>query len=236
MKVKLRVIVVAAHPHEAEFYCGGTLARYVTDGDTISIACVASGNLSDPEVEPRELGEIRRVEAEKAAALLNARFHWLGQSDHFVTADPVTVMQLVAIFREFQPDVVLTHPPGSLTPDHDAVARAAIRAAHDAAAKGVEPALPALASPPVMYAMDGPPGRAPEPTDFVDLTAQADIKRRALECYESLPAARLKGAGNLVETMRVIAHYRGLEAGVELAEGFRPIDIGRGLGARRWLP
>ena len=124
----MRVIVVAAHPHEAELYCGGTLARYLTNGDTISIAYVANGNLSDPEVDPEALGEIRRTEAEKAAALLSARLHWLGQSDHFVTADAVTVMQLVAIYREFQPDLVITHPPGSLTSDQDAVAQAAIRA------------------------------------------------------------------------------------------------------------
>ena len=232
----MRVIVVAAHPHEAELYCGGTLARYLTNGDTISIAYVANGNLSDPEVDPEALGEIRRTEAEKAAALLSARLHWLGQSDHFVTADAVTVMQLVAIYREFQPDLVITHPPGSLTSDQDAVAQAAIRAAHDAAVAAVEPSLLALATPPLIYAMDGPPGETAEPTEFVDISEQADIKRRALECYESLPAAQIKGAGNLTETMRTVARYRGLQAGVELAEGFRPINSGRGMGARRWLP
>ena len=227
---------MAAHPHEAEFYCGGTLARYLTNGDTISIAYVASGNLSDPQIDPRELGEIRRKEAEKSAALLSARLHWLGQSDHFVTPDAVTIMQLVAIFREFQPDLVLTHPPGSLSSDHDAVARSAIRAVNDAAMAGVEPSLEALANPPVVYAMDGPPGQAPEPAEFVDITGQLDIKRRALECYESLPAARMRDADNLTETMMVVARYRGLQAGVELAEGFRRLDTGRGMGARRWLP
>ncbi len=227
---------MAAHPHEAEYYCGGTLARYLTNGDTISIAYVANGNLSDPDINPGELGNIRRTEAEKAAALLSARLHWLGQSDHFVTPDAVTVMQLVAIFREFQPELVVTHPPGSLTSDHDAVAQVAIRAAHDAAVAGVERSLPALATPPVVYAMDGPPGQSPEPIEFVDITEQIDIKNRALECYKSLPAARLKGASNLTETMKTIARYRGLQAGVELAEGFRPLATGPRTGARRWFP
>lgn len=232
----MRVIVVAAHPCEAEIYCGGTLARYVTNGDAISIAYIASGNLSDPEIEPRELGEIRHQEAEKSSALLNARLHWLGQSDHFVTSDAVTVMQLVAIFREFQPDVVLTHPPGSLTPDHDAVAQATIRAGSMAAVAGVESSLPALANPPVMYAMDGQPGQVPEPTEFVDIADQEDIKRRALSCYETLQPVDPGGAGNMVESMEIVARYRGLQAGLELAEGFRPIFNGRRMGGRRWLP
>ena len=232
----LRVIAVAAHPHEAELYCGGTLARYLTAGDSIAIACVTAGNLSDPEADLEILEETRRTEAEKAAALLSARFHGLGQSDHFVTADAVTAMQLVAVFREFQPDVVLTHAPGALTPDHDAVARVAIRAGHDAAESGIEPDLPALGKAPVFFAMDGAPGSVPEPTEFVDITAQGDMKRRALECYATMPAMRATGADNLVETMRVVARYRGLQAGVEFAEGFRPIATGRAADARRWLP
>jgi LmbE family N-acetylglucosaminyl deacetylase len=232
----LRVVAVVAHPHEAELYCGGTLARYLTAGDSIAIACVTAGNLSDPQADLETLEETRRTEAEKAAALLSARFHWLGQSDHFATADAVTAMQLVAVFREFQPDVVLTHAPGALTPDHDAVARVAVRAGQDAAQPGIEPDMPALGQAPIFFAMDGPPGTVPEPTAFVDITAQGDMKRRALECYATLPAMRATGAANLVETMRVMARYRGMQAGVEFAEGFRPIAAGRPPGARRWLP
>lgn len=232
----LRVIAVAAHPHEAELYCGGTLARYLTAGDTIAIAYVAAGNLSDPEAAPEDLEAVRRTESEKAAGLLGARLHWLGQSDGFVTDDAVTSMQLVAIFREFQPDVVLTHAPGALTSDHDTVARVAIRAGHDAAQPGIEPDMPPLSQEPIFYAMDGSPGTVPEPSEFVDISDQSDMKRRALECYPSLPAMRATGAENLVETMRVMARYRGLQAGVEFAEGFRPIKTGRPFGARRWLP
>jgi len=232
----LRVIAVVAHPHEAELYCGGTLARYLTTSNSIAIACVTAGNLSDPEADLETLEQARRTEAEKAAALLSARSHWLGQSDNFVTADAVTAMQLVAVFREFQPDVVLTHTPGALTPDHDAVARVSIRAGQDAARPGIEPDTPALGQVPIFFAMDGAPCSVPEPTEFVDITAQRDMKRRALECYATLPAMRAAGAENLVETMWVMARYRGMQAGVEFAEGFRPITAGRAAEARRWLP
>ena len=236
MKVTLQVIVVAAHPHEAEFYSGGTLLRCVARGDTVSIICITNGNLSDPAVNSQELSEIRHKEATRAASLLDARLDWLDQSEHFVTVDAVTVMQVVEIFRELHPDIVLTHSPHSLTPDHNAVSEIAIQASYKAAVTNIEPSVPAISKPPIMFAMDGMPGQAPEPSCFVDISEYESIKHKALECYSSLLELYAGTSKDLWKSSQAIGHYRGLQAGVKCAEGFRAINNDQGLGTTRWLP
>lgn len=232
----MQVIVVAAHPHEAEFYSGGTLLRCVARGDTVSIICITNGNLSDPAVNSQELSEIRHKEATRAASLLDARLDWLDQSEHFVTVDAVTVMQVVEIFRELHPDIVLTHSPHSLTADHNAVSEIAIQASYKAAVTNIEPSVPAISKPPIMFAMDGMPGQAPEPSCFVDISEYESIKHKALECYSSLLELYAGTSKDLWKSSQAIGHYRGLQAGVKCAEGFRAINNDQGLGTTRWLP
>ena len=236
MKVTLQVIVVAAHPHEAEFYSGGTLLRCVARGDTVSIICITNGNLSDPAVNSQELSEIRHKEATRAASLLDARLDWLDQSEHFVTVDAVTVMQVVEIIREVHPDIVLPHSPHSLTADHNAVSEIAIQASYKAAVTNIEPSVPAISKPPIMFAMDGMPGQAPEPSCFVDISEYESIKHKALECYSSLLELYAGTSKDLWKSSQAIGHYRGLQAGVKCAEGFRAINNDQGLGTTRWLP
>jgi len=66
----LRVLVVLAHPDDPEFFCGGTVARWASEGREIYYCLLTRGDkgADDPGVDPAELAETREREQRAAAA------------------------------------------------------------------------------------------------------------------------------------------------------------------------
>ena len=52
-----RVLVVTPHPDDAEFWAGGTIARWVKEGATVRYVLCTDGDkgTSDPTVNPQDL-------------------------------------------------------------------------------------------------------------------------------------------------------------------------------------
>jgi len=69
------VLVVMAHPDDAEFGCGGTIAKWVAAGKKINYVLCTSGDKgsSDPNVSTLQLAKMRRAEQVNAAHALGAR-------------------------------------------------------------------------------------------------------------------------------------------------------------------
>ncbi|HEY7355853.1 MAG TPA: PIG-L family deacetylase, partial [Ktedonobacterales bacterium] len=65
---QLRVMVIMAHPDDAEFSCSGTVASYAAAGARVEYVLATSGNRGshEPGMTPERLGAIR--EAEQLAA------------------------------------------------------------------------------------------------------------------------------------------------------------------------
>ncbi|MEE8110789.1 MAG: PIG-L family deacetylase, partial [bacterium] len=59
-----RVLVVAAHPDDAELGSGGSLARWIAEGATVDYIIATNGNkgTKDPSLSPHQLAEIREAE------------------------------------------------------------------------------------------------------------------------------------------------------------------------------
>src|SRR5438105_8767155 len=70
-----RVLVVMAHPDDAEFGCGGTIAKWAASGKEVNYVLCTSGDKgsSDPSIVPHELAKTRRAEQINAAHALGAR-------------------------------------------------------------------------------------------------------------------------------------------------------------------
>ena len=70
-----RVLVVMAHPDDAEFGCGGTIAKWAAAGKEINYVLCTSGDKgsSDPDISPYRLAQTRRSEQINAAHALGAR-------------------------------------------------------------------------------------------------------------------------------------------------------------------
>src|SRR5581483_10503597 len=64
-----RILVVAAHPDDAEFGCGGTVAKWVRQGATAFYLICTNGEKGSDDygVDPAELAARRAVEQRAAA-------------------------------------------------------------------------------------------------------------------------------------------------------------------------
>ena len=69
-----RVMVIAAHPDDAEIQCGGTVAKLVRAGAHVSYLLCTSGNrgTDDPAVSLGRLAAVREEEQHAAARRLGA--------------------------------------------------------------------------------------------------------------------------------------------------------------------
>ncbi len=233
----MRVLVIAASPGDAEFACGGTLARVTRDGGATAICTIANGNSAGVDVPPRDLADARRAEAEAAADILGAELYWLNHSDFAVADDSVTRLKVADVLRAFQADVVLA--PAALGPSRDARAAGALAlgATELAAAPNARSHHPALDAAPhvIAYAPGWAAGLAP--TEYVDATETQEPKRRALEAHATLVAWRRRREGiDIVQAAASVAAYHGLQAGVAAAEAFRLDPAGGRAPTQRLLP
>jgi LmbE family N-acetylglucosaminyl deacetylase len=79
-----RVLVVIAHPDDAEFWAGGTVARWTGAGSEVTYCVLSDGEAGgfDPAIPRSEIPQARRAEQAEGAALLgvhDVRFFGLGE-------------------------------------------------------------------------------------------------------------------------------------------------------------
>lgn len=112
--MKLDILVIAAHPDDAELGCSGTIASHVAKGYKVGIVDLTQG-----EMGTRGTPETRVQEASEAAKILglSAREN-LGFKDIYFKDDEFHQMELIKVIRKYQPDVVLANAITDRHPDH----------------------------------------------------------------------------------------------------------------------
>lgn len=118
-------LVIAAHPDDAEFQCGSTLAKWAAAGTIVHHLVCTDGSKGtwDPDTDQLSLVETRKSEQHAAAARLGAtgKVVFLAQIDGELTSDLITRSAVAKVIRELKPQVVLGHDPWKryrLHPDH----------------------------------------------------------------------------------------------------------------------
>jgi LmbE family N-acetylglucosaminyl deacetylase len=111
LPVPKRLLVVAAHPDDAEAGCGGTVAKLVKAGAEAHILILTDGAAGmNPTGSAADLIRIREQEAQAAGAKLGAvSVTTLRQPDGELQYNSVIRGQIVRRIRELQPDMVFTH-------------------------------------------------------------------------------------------------------------------------------
>lgn len=130
------VVVVFAHPDDAEFYAAGQVLRWVEEGRTVHYLCATSGEIGtlDENLTRGELAKIREDEQRAAADILGVQeVRFLRLPDGAVEVAEPLVEQITAFLRQVCADWVatfdsLSHDAFDLHPDHQAVALCAARA------------------------------------------------------------------------------------------------------------
>ncbi len=103
--MKLDILVLAAHPDDAEISCAGTIARHVAMGHKVGIVDFTKGELGT-----RGTVEIRAAEAAAAAKVLGVSVREnLGLRDGFFENDATHQLAVIRTIRKYQPSIVLAN-------------------------------------------------------------------------------------------------------------------------------
>jgi len=103
--MKLDILVLAAHPDDAEISCAGTIARHIAMGHKVGIVDFTRGELGT-----RGTVEIRAAEAAEAAKILGVSVREnLGLRDGFFENDATHQLAVIRVIRKYQPSIVLAN-------------------------------------------------------------------------------------------------------------------------------
>lgn len=234
----MRVLAVGAHPDDLEILCGGTLARFVVEGHEVVMCNASYGNRGSFEHSSAEITEIRLREARRAAELAGAAHVTLGFTDGEIDAsDREQRLAVVDLIREARPDLLLTHSPGDYMSDHNEVAKLVFDCSFHATLPLLETERPAHDRVTPIYHFDTVMGLGFLPTEYVDVTSTMETKVAMLQAHESqLTWLRDHDGIDIVEQMRAVTRFRGLQCRVQYAEGFTPCLTWLRATPRRLLP
>lgn len=218
----MNVLAIGCHPDDMEINCAGTLAKCVQRGDKVTVCHVANGNLGHEIFTPEELREMRAKEAKKAGALAGIDVVTCDIGDLLVDQANFKHKDLIVdVIRSTQPDFIITHAPNDYMPDHVAVSRLVFDASFAASVPHYKTAVPGKAAVTPIYYMDNLAGLNFIPTEYVDISNEIDLKLEMLECHVSqLKWMREHDGIDFAEFVKSCARYRGLQCGVQYAEGF----------------
>jgi len=117
---KRKVLVITAHPDDAELMFGGTIAKYTRNGHIVEIIVVTSGESWNKigNTNLKEVKKIREKEAKCAAKILGVKsIHFLDLKDGRLNRYELMPI-LVEEIRKSNPSHILTHSPKEGHYDH----------------------------------------------------------------------------------------------------------------------
>jgi len=220
-------VVLFAHPDDAEFMCGGTVARWARDGCEVHYVVCTDGSAgsNDPAHTRDTMRPIREAEQRAAAEALGvATVTFLGELDGFLEVTPETRKKVTREIRRLRPEVLVAPDPARLWSGNGYINHWDHKQAGLLALTAVMPDAPTR----VMFRELEDEGIEPyeipnlwlvtnEPDTYVDITEVMDTKLGALACHVSQGA---EAASPWVrERAREVAERSG--HGYEYAEGFK---------------
>jgi LmbE family N-acetylglucosaminyl deacetylase len=114
----VRVLVIGAHPDDADIKAGGTAAKWCALGHTVKLVSVCDGAAGHHTSHGPPLAARRRAEAEAAASVIGATYEILGEPDGELQPTLDARRKIIRLIRSFRPDLVITHRTTDYHPDH----------------------------------------------------------------------------------------------------------------------
>jgi LmbE family N-acetylglucosaminyl deacetylase len=117
-----RVMVIGAHPDDADIVCGCTAAKLVAKGARVKFVAVCNGNIGHHIYSREKTAAVRRQETLNAAKVFGLdSYDIYGYGDARVPND-FEARELVARkIQEFEPDIIITHRDCDYHVDHRTV-------------------------------------------------------------------------------------------------------------------
>ena len=234
----MNVLAIGAHPDDIEIACSGTLAKCVKRGDKVIVCHASTGNLVHVIIPSDELTKMRAEEARRAGAMagievIGGMFNDLDIFDNNKAARD----KIVDVIKYANPDFIITHNPDDYMPDHTAVSRLVFDASFTATLPNYKSKYSTPAKTVPIFYMDTLAGVNFQPTEYVDITEEIDLKIKMLECHESqLVWMREHDGIDFADMVRTCSRYRGYQCGAAYAEGFRMCQVYLKGTTQRLLP
>lgn len=177
MSDALDLLVLGAHPDDAEVHVGGLLALASDRGLKAAILDLTAGDLGT-----RGTPETRRLEAQEAAGILGVQRIVLDFPDGRFTEEEAYRTRLMAEFRRLRPKVLILPAPEDRHPDHRRAHRLGREAAYYAGLR----AYPCPGAPWRPEAIAWVGGEQPGPPDLlVDVSPVWERRMAAFDAFGS---------------------------------------------------
>ncbi len=224
-----RAAAIVAHPDDLEYGAASAVARWTSEGRTVSYVLATSGEAGIAGLAPEACKALREEEQIRSAAVVGVeRVEFLGHRDGAVEYGLGLRRDLTGAIRRLRPEIVigmnfdLTWGEGASVnhADHRAVGLAALDACRDAANEWVFPEM-------------GDPWRGVKaayisgteaPSHYVDVTDTIEAGVASLREHH----AYIEGLGTDFDPdtfLRNITGYGGMAAGCEFAVLFQAFNV-----------
>jgi LmbE family N-acetylglucosaminyl deacetylase len=107
----LRLLIIGAHPDDADFHAGGTASLYCAAGHTVRMVSLTNGDAGHHEYPGAMLARRRRAEAKAAGEVIGAVYETFDVHDGELLPTLENRWTVIRLIREFDPDLILTHRP-----------------------------------------------------------------------------------------------------------------------------
>lgn len=222
-------LVIFAHPDDAEYMCGGTIAAWAKEGTEVHYCVITDGSAgsNEPGVVREELAVVREAEQRAAAEILGVKdLTFLGFVDGELEVNLETRRAVTGVVRRVRPEVIVAPDPSRLWSGSGYINHWDHKQAGALALCAVMPDAPSRPQFPELLDEGLEPFEIPnlwlgsEDADtYVDITPTIDTKLAALAAHQS------QHAEASAPWVRERARKLGEEAGVEYAEAFKTFSF-----------
>jgi LmbE family N-acetylglucosaminyl deacetylase len=223
-----RAVVLVAHPDDAEYMVGGTVARWCRDGCEVHYVVITDGSAgsNEPGATREALRELRAKEQRDAADVLGvASVTFLGELDGMLEVTLETRRKVCREIRRLRPEVLVAPDPARLWSGSGYVNHWDHKQAGVLALTTVMPDSPTRLMFPELLEEGLEPYEVPnlylstgEPEVFVDITDVIDTKLAAIASHisqfgeASAPWVRERAAEVAERSGRGMAYAEGFKA------------------------
>lgn len=217
------VLVVAAHPDDETYGAGGTIARHVDEGDSVTVLFMTDGvgARHDQSEMQKEAGRA----ACRALGVSDVRFADLPDQRMDSMALIDVIIPISGVVNDISPDVIYTHHKGDANQDHRRIFEAVLVAARPVPGASVSELLCFEVSSSTEWGPGSQADWAFLPSVFVNIEPYRDAKRKAIDAYRGTHENEVKPFPHprSQEAVDACDVARGVSVGMTAAEAFAAV-------------